>query len=382
MPEMDNQHPRRTIEEEGFKRNPPSDFVELGISTCFSFLRGASDAVDLATTANALGYHKLGCADLNTMAGVVRLHAEARKAQVTPVIGCRLKLVTGDAFLAYPRNRAAYGRLCTLLSKGKMQATNGSWQVKGACDITLDDLAQHSADVQLIVLPGPDLDHFSAGLRRLTRALPTLKHIAASYLYHGDDRARINRLDDLAKAQGLSVLATNDVHYHAPEQRPLQDVMTCILHKTTIQKAGFLLDANAERHLKSPEQMKALFAAWPHAIDATRSVADACNFDLRELSYEYPQETVPDGRTPQGYLEEQTWKGAAWRYSDGIPDAVSATLRKELALIAKLEIAQYFLTIQNIVNYARYECKPPILCQGRGSAANSAVCYVLGITRR
>lgn len=380
MPEMDNQHPRRTIEEEGFKRNPPSDFVELGISTCFSFLRGASDAVDLATTANALGYHKLGCADLNTMAGVVRLHAEARKAQVTPVIGCRLKLVTGDAFLAYPRNRAAYGRLCTLLSKGKMQATNGSWQVKGACDITLDDLAQHSADVQLIVLPGPDLDHFSAGLRRLTRALPTLKHIAASYLYHGDDRARINRLDDLAKAQGLSVLATNDVHYHAPEQRPLQDVMTCILHKTTIQKAGFLLDANAERHLKSPEQMKALFAAWPHAIDATRSVADACNFDLRELSYEYPQETVPDGRTPQGYLEEQTWKGAAWRYSDGIPDAVSATLRKELALIAKLEIAQYFLTIQNIVNYARYECKPPILCQGRGSAANSAVCYVLGIT--
>ena len=194
--------------------------------------------------------------------------------------------------------------------------------------------------------------------------------------------ARINRLDDLAKAQGLSVLATNDVHYHAPEQRPLQDVMTCILHKTTIQKAGFLLDANAERHLKSPEQMKALFAAWPHAIDATRSVADACNFDLRELSYEYPQETVPDGRTPQGYLEEQTWKGAAWRYSDGIPDAVSATLRKELALIAKLEIAQYFLTIQNIVNYARYECKPPILCQGRGVSRKFRRLLRLGYHRR
>ncbi|WP_299284366.1 error-prone DNA polymerase [uncultured Tateyamaria sp.] len=380
MPDMDNQHPRRTIEDDGLTRNTPSAFVELGITTCFSFLRGASDAVDLATTANALGYDKLGCADLNTMAGVVRLHAEAHKAQITPVIGCRLELVTGEMFLAYPRDRAAYGRLCTLLSKAKMQAVDGSWQLKGACDITLDDLAQHSAGVQLIAIPGLDLNHFSAGLRRLIRALPTLKHIAASYLYRGDDRARINRLDRLANANGLSILATNDVHYHAPEQRPLQDVMTCILHKTTIQKAGFLLDANAERHLKSPAQMKALFSEWPHAIHATRVVADACTFSLLELSYEYPQETVPDGRTPQEYLDEQTWKGAAWRYPDGIPDTVTATLRKELALIAKLEIAQYFLTIQNIVNFARHDCTPPILCQGRGSAANSAVCYVLGIT--
>ncbi|WP_187432283.1 Error-prone DNA polymerase (plasmid) [Roseobacter fucihabitans] len=380
MPEMDNRHPRRTIEDDGFTPNLPSDFVELGVSTCFSFLRGASDAVDLATTANNLGYDKLGCADLNTMAGVVRLHAEAHKACVHPVIGCRLQLVTGEAFLAYPRNRAAYGRLCTLLSKGKMEATDGSWQIKGACDITLDDLAQYSADVQLIVLPGLDLDHFCAGLRRLTRALPTLRHIAANHLYRGDDRARINRLDGLAKAHGLSILATNDVHYHAPERRPLQDVMTCILHKTTIQKAGFLLEANAERHLKSPAQMKTLFAQWPHAIRATRAVADACDFDLRELSYEYPRETVPQGYTPQAYLEQQTWKGAAWRYPDGIPDGVTKVLRKELALIGKMDLAQYFLTIQNVVDFARHDCKPPILCQGRGSAANSAVCYVLGIT--
>jgi error-prone DNA polymerase len=380
MPQNDHQHPRRTIEGDGFTRNAPAEFIELGVSTCFSFLRGASDAVDLATTANALGYDKLGCADLNTMAGVVRLHAEARKAQVTPVIGCRLQLVSGEMFLAYPRDRAAYGRLCALLSKGKMRATDGAWQIKGACDITLDDLARHSEDVQLIVLPGPDLDHFSAGLRRLTRALPTLKHIAANYLYRGDDRARINRLDRLAKAHGLSILATNDVHYHAPERRPLQDVMTCILHKTTIHKAGFLLDANAERHLKSPVQMKALFAEWPHAIRATRTVAEACAFDLRELSYEYPKETVPNGRTSQEYLEEQTWKGATWRYPDGIPDSVKKILHKELALIGKMKLAQYFLTIQNIVDFARHDCKPPILCQGRGSAANSAVCYVLGIT--
>ncbi|MFZ5962384.1 error-prone DNA polymerase [Thalassococcus sp. BH17M4-6] len=380
MPEPSHQPPRRTIEEDDLRPNPPADYVELGLATCFSFLRGASDAVDLATTANALGYDKLGCADLNTMAGVVRLHAAALKAQITPVIGCRLRLVTGEEFLAYPRDRAAYGRLCTLLSKGKMHDTEGRWQAKGACDITLDDLAQHAEGVQLIALPGEDLRHFAAGLRRLVRALPTLQHIAASCLYRGDDRARINRLDRLARSHGLSILATNDVRYHTPAQRPLQDVMTCILHKTTIQKAGFLLDANAERHLKSPAQMQRLFAEWPHAIRATRQVADACHFDLRELSYEYPRETVPEGRTPQDYLEELTWKGADWRYPGGVPDRVRETLRKELDLIAKLDIPQYFLTIYRVVTFARYECQPPILCQGRGSAANSAVCYVLGIT--
>ncbi|MEL7181704.1 MAG: error-prone DNA polymerase, partial [Pseudomonadota bacterium] len=380
MPENDHQHPRRTLAEEDFPPNPRAPFVELGLTTCFSFLRGASDAVDLAATAWSLGYDALGCADLNTMAGVVRLHTEATKAKMRPVIGCRLQLTSGEAFLAYPKDRAAYGRLCTLLSKGKMHDVDGQWQAKGACDITLDDLAGHSAGVQLIAIPGDDLDHFAAGLRRLTRALPTLQHIAASYLYRGDDRARINRLDTLARANGLSILATNDVHYHAAERRPLQDVMTCILHKTTIQKAGFLLDANAERHLKSPAQMVQLFAEWPHAIRATRAVADACEFNLTELSYEYPQETVPEGFTPQAYLEMLTWKGAANRYPEGIPNEIKVVLGKELALIEKLEIAQYFLTIHQIVNFARYDSKPEILCQGRGSAANSAVCYVLGIT--
>ncbi|MCI2393939.1 error-prone DNA polymerase [Aliiroseovarius sediminis] len=380
MPEMDNQHPRRTLTGGGFTPNARADFVELGVTTCFSFLRGASDAVDLAASAWAQNYDALGCADLNTMAGVVRFHSEALKANIRPVIGCRLQLTTDEEFLAYPRNRAAYGRLCALLSKGKMHTPDGTWQAKGHCDITLDDLANHSADIQLIAIPGIDLEYFSTNLRRLKRALPTLKHIAASYLYRGDDRMRINRLDMLAKANKMTILATNDVHYHTPDRRPLQDVMTCILHKTTIAKAGFLLNANAERHLKSPAQMKMLFADWPHAIQATRQVADACHFDLRELSYEYPKETVPKGRTPQEYLEELTWTGAQRRYPDGIPNKVRADLAKELALIAKLRIPQYFLTIQNIVSFARHDCTPPILCQGRGSAANSAVCYVLGIT--
>ncbi|MFZ1469363.1 MAG: error-prone DNA polymerase [Paracoccaceae bacterium] len=380
MPEIDHQHPRRTLAEDGFTPNPRATFVELGITTCFSFLRGASDAVDLVAAAWAQGYDAIGVADLNTMAGVVRLHAAALKACLRPVIGCRLQLVTGEEFLAYPRNRAAYGHLCALLSKGKMHDCNGDWQAKGACDITLDDLAAHAEGVQLIALPGPDIRGFSAGLRRLTRALPTLRHIAVSYLYRGDDRARINALDRLAQQHDLSILATNDVHYHSPDRRPLQDVMTCILHKTTITTAGFLLAANAERHLKSPSQMTALFAEWPHAISATRQVADACTFDLRELSYEYPKETIPEGCTPQQHLTDLTWTGAAERYPQGISQKVQRDLKKELALIEKLNIAQYFLTIHDIIQFARHQVSPPILCQGRGSAANSAVCYVLGIT--
>ncbi|WP_324754985.1 error-prone DNA polymerase [Roseovarius sp. Pro17] len=380
MPEMDNQRPRRTLDEDGFTPNPRAEFIELGVTTCFSFLRGASDAVDLSATAWAQGHDALGVADLNTMAGVVRLHAEALKACLRPVIGCRLHLVTGEEFLAYPQDRDAYGRLCELLSKGKMRDTNGDWQAKGACDISLDDLAAHADGVHLIALPGDDLNLFAAGLRRLSRALPTLRHIAASYLYRGDDRARINRLDALARQHGLSILATNDVHYHAPDRRPLQDVMTCVLHRTTITKAGYLLHVNAERHLKSPAQMVQLFAEWPHAIRATREVADACTFDLRQLSYEYPQETIPEGRSPQEYLCELTWAGAVERYPDGTPAKVRAALDKELALIGKLDIAQYFLTIHDIIQFARHQVSPPILCQGRGSAANSAVCYVLGIT--
>ncbi|MBM7069298.1 error-prone DNA polymerase [Actibacterium sp. 188UL27-1] len=381
MPDSGPSHPRRTLTgEEGFRPNPKAPFVELGVTSCFSFLRGASDAVDLSAMAWAQGYDALGIADLNTMAGVVRLHTEGKKACLRPVIGCRLQLVSGEAFLAYPRDRAAYGRLCRLLSKGKMADVNGDWQAKGACDITLADLATHGEDVQLIAMPGEDLGTFAAVLPRLVRALPTLRHIAASYLYRGDDRARINRLDRLARGHGLSILATNDVHYHAPERRPLQDIMTCILNKTTIARAGFLLNANGERHLKSPPEMQRLFADWPHAISATREVADACHFDLTELSYEYPKETVPEGRTPQEYLTELTWEGAAERYPDGVPQETAQTLEKELAMIAKLDIAQYFLTIRDVIDFARNQVTPPILCQGRGSAANSAVCYMLGIT--
>ncbi|WP_126979116.1 error-prone DNA polymerase [Frigidibacter oleivorans] len=373
MPDSDPRPLRKTLTGD-FPPNPRADYVELGVTTAFSFLRGASEAIELAVTAHVLGYDALGVADLNTMAGVVRLHAAARRTGLRPVIGCRLRLVTGEEFLAYPRDRAAYGRLCTLLTKGKRKDMSGDWQAKGLCEITLADLAAHAEGVQLIVLPDAMLPRRLAGL---VRRLPGLRHVAVSCLYRGDDRARINRLDRLARRHGLSILATNDVHYHAPDRRPLQDVMTCIREKTTIHKAGFLLDANAERHLKSPAEMARLFADWPHAIRATREVADACAFDLRELAYHYPLETVPPGETPQSQLEKLTWAGAADRYPAGLSQKVRGLLEKELAIIALKKLPQYFLTIHEIVCWARAR---GILCQGRGSAANSAVCFVLGIT--
>ncbi len=378
VPENDHTHPRHTLPEDGiYAKNPKAPYVELGIFTCFSFLRGASDAADLAAEAWALGYDAMGVADLNSLAGVVRIHTEAKKTGMRPVIGARIALVGGETFLAYPRNRAGYGRLAQLISKGRRHDPDGAWQAKGVCDLTLADLAAQSDGIQLIVVPPRDLRGFARTLPRLIKALPSLKWLAASFLYRGDDRARITRLDRMAGQNGLRLLATNDVLYHAPARRPLQDVMTCIREKTTLAQAGYLLEANGERHLKSPAKMQTLFAEWPHAIAATRTVADACLFDLEELAYEYPSEVIPKDSTPQAHLEKLTWEGAATRYPQGVAEETKATLRKELAMIAKLKIAQYFLTIHDIVLFARGR---DILCQGRGSAANSAVCYVLGIT--
>jgi len=373
---------RRTLEEEDspFQWHPPSAFVELGLASSFSFLRAASDAVDLTATANVLGYDAVGIADHNTLAGVVRVHTEAQKAKVRPLIGSRLVLLCGTQLLAYPRDRAAYARLSTLLSRGKMADVDGGWQEKGATHLTLEMLAQHAEGIQLIVVPPEHLDVFEAGLPRLIGALPGMRHIAAAYLYRGDDVARIARLDRIARAHGLGILATNDVLYHAPVRRPLQDVMVCIREGVTIETAGFLLEANAERHLKAPQEMCRLFAQWPHALRATRQVADACTFSLDDLQYEYPHEIEAEGRTAQEELERLTWEGAAHRYPSGVAPDIAAIIEKEFALIRSKKIARYFLTINDIVRFARQEAQPPILCQGRGSAANSAVCFCLGIT--
>ncbi len=410
---------RRLKADPNLVANPRAPFVELGLVSCFSFLRGASEPIDFAETAWALGFDAIGIADVNSMAGVVRLHTEAKAVKTRPVIGCRIETVEGFAFLAYPTDRDAYGRLCRLISAGRMSTLDDKWQDKGVCHISLAMLAAHSEGVQLILLSPRDLDQeftiavpsnvipfplshrpgitadvlevrdnadtmeftgpFASVIRYLADRLPTLRHLTASYLYTGDDIARIDQLDSLAKTNDLKLFATNDVHYHIAERRPLQDVMTAIRHRTTVADAGHLLHANAERHLKSPKEMIKLFARWPHAIAASREVADACLFDLADLKYEYPKSSCPAGMTPQEYLVEQTWKGAEWRYPKGVSDDVKKTLTHELGVIDTLCIAPYFLTIQEIVRFARRQ-DPPILCQGRGSAANSAVCFCLGIT--
>ncbi len=350
-----------------------SDYVELGVTSPFSFLRGASDAIELVLRALELGMDSLGVADRNTLAGVVRMHSACKGAGLKPLIGCRLDLADGPSLLAYPIDRDGYGRLSTLLSRGKMRAN------KGECHLALDEVAAHAGGIAFILWPGDEPDEVAGHLARVKAAIPSLGHVGASWLYRGDDNARIERLDRIARAHGCSILATNDVHYHAPDKRPLQDVMTCIREKVTLHEAGFLLNPNAERHLKSPEEMARLFERWPHAIRATREFADALHFSLDELKYEYPRESVPEGRTPQAYLEHLTWEGAKERWPDGVPDKVDKQLHYELDLIEKLDFARYFLTVHDIVAFAR-SLDPPILCQGRGSAANSAVCYALGVT--
>ena len=381
MPDAPLTPDKRTLANpEDFAPNPPAPYVELGLTTNFSFLRGASDAIDFVTEAHAMGYDAIGIADRDSFAGVVRLHTEARKAKMTPVIGCRLDLADAVSLYAYPRTRRGYGDVCRLLSAGKTADADGNWQAKGECHMTLAMAARELPGAQhlaLIAIPPDDPDGFEGELARLTAALPALGHVAAAYRYRGDDRARINRLDAMARAHGLALLATNDVHYHTPARRALQDIMTCIREKVTIFEAGALLDANGERYLKPPEEMQRLFADWPDAVRQTRLVADSCAFSLDELRYEYPEETVPDGSTPDEHLAELAWAGAAERYPEGVPDKVIAAIDKELVLIAKMGFARYFLTIHDIVRFARDQ---GILCQGRGSAANSVVCYCLMIT--
>ena len=219
---------------------------------------------------------------------------------------------------------------------------------------------------------------FGFELKRLKSLLTSVPlYLATSHCYQGDDQARLGALSMLAKQCGTPLVATNDVLYHTPERRPLQDVLTCIREKTTIRNAGFLLQANAEHHIKSATEMARLFRGYEDALIRTSEIANACQFSLEQLRYEYPDEPVPPGYSPQSYLKKISWEGAHWRFPDGIPDKVHANLDKELALIEELKYAPYFLTVYDIVHYARSQ---GILCQGRGSAANSVVCYCLAIT--
>ncbi|MEO8420572.1 MAG: error-prone DNA polymerase, partial [Hyphomicrobium sp.] len=414
------------------KKPTPPRYAELQVTTNFSFLRGASHGEELVAQARALGLEALAVTDRNTLAGVVRAHLAAKELGLKLIVGARLDLKDAPSLLCLPRDRQAYGQLSRLLSLGQRRAK------KGECTLYLDDVAQHADGQIFIALPPDDWDWreaastdtaptaavipfrrspsprergegwgegqnraqaaaphpnplpmpsgmgrgdvtFEDELRRIKEALgdgATL-YLAASHTYRGDDWVRIAALSKLAARCDIPLVATGDVLYHAPHRRPLQDVLSCVREKTTIRAAGLKLEANAERHLKWPMEMARLFRGHEDAIARTLEIAAACTFNLDELVYEYPDEPTPPGKTPQGHLEELAWEGAHWRFPDGIPEKVHALIVRELQLIEQLKYAQYFLTVRDIVHYARSK---GILCQGRGSAANSVVCYCLAVT--
>jgi error-prone DNA polymerase len=359
------------------------DYAEIGITTNFSFLRGGSHPQDYVHQASSLGLAAIGIADHNTLAGIVRAYSELENPEVRHkpklLIGARIVFLDGTPdILVYPRDRAAYGRLCQLLTRGK-RGSDAERIEKGECHLIFGDLLEF-AEGQLLVLTLPhrfDAAAASNILDRLKQSAAEGVWLAASLLYRGDDRRRLAQLHRLALSAHVPLLATNEVLYHHPARRPLQDVLTCIREKTTIEAIGTRLQANAERHLKPAEEMARLFRDVPEAIAETLRFANRIHFSLDQLKYQYPDEPVPPGKTAQRHLEDLTWAGVKRCFGDNIDGKLRATLRKELDLIAELKYAHYFLTVNDIVHYARSQ---NILCQGRGSAANSAVCYVLGVT--
>ena len=348
-------------------------YAELQTTTNYSFLRGASHPGELVLAAKALGLAAIGIADRNSLAGVVRAWAKGREIGQRVLVGARLDFAdTTPSVVCYPTDREAWGRLTRLLTLGQRRVA------KGECHLTGADLAAHGEGQLILIVPPPRLDEtLEAELAGLAEAFAGRAWLLASRPYGARDLKRIHRLNDLAERCGAPLIAANDVLYHGPERRALQDILTCVREKCAIADAGHALEANAERHVKSPAEMARLFARWPQAVERTAEVAGRIRFDLAELKYEYPDEPVPPGKTAIAHLTDLAWRGAAWRYPGEIPDKVDRLLRHELALIEELDYPNYFLTVHDIVAWARAK---GILCQGRGSAANSVVCFCLGVT--
>ncbi|MGH7056980.1 MAG: error-prone DNA polymerase [Acetobacteraceae bacterium] len=396
-------------------------YAELQVTTNYSFLRGASDPDELFEAAAKLGLAALGITDRNTLRAMVRAHQAAAASGVRLVVGCHLDLALSDraiqtsddrapsnafdgnpdpapshraqdSVLVYPTDRAAYARLCRLLTLGKSRAG------KGACRLSWNDLAGNGEGLLVVLLesdraiqtsddrapsnpfdgnPDSASGHRALGprLARLAAAFPGRGYLALTPRRRPNDGERLAALAEAARRAKIPILATNDVLYHIPERRILQDVLTCIREKCTIDQAGFRRERFADRHLLAPAEMIRRLARHPEAIAATEEIVARCDFSLAELRYQYPREA--SDLSPQQMLERRVWEAAPLRYPEGVPSSVSALLRHELSLIGLLSYAPYFLTVHNIVRHARAE---GILCQGRGSAANSAVCYVLGIT--
>ena len=349
-------------------------YVELQVTTHFSFLRGASSPEELYAAAALLGMPALGVVDRNSVAGLVRAWDAGRTTGVRAIVGARLDLVDGSALLVYPTDRAGYGRLCRLLSAGKARAG------KGACHLDWSDIEDWSEGLLAMLAPDRADGATEAALARTARIFGGRAYLALSIRRQPRDAIRLRDLSAMAAAARVPTVATGDVLYHAPDRRLLQDVVTCIREKCTIDELGDRRERFADRHLKAPEEMERLFRRYlkdAGPVARSAELAARCTFSLDELRYQYPDEIRTPGRTPQQELERLTWEKAPERYPPGVDRKVRAQLEHELRLIAELDYAPYFLTVHSIVAFARSR---DILCQGRGSAANSAVCFVLGIT--
>src|SRR5581483_10345038 len=350
-------------------------YAELQASSNFSFLRGASHPQELAETAIGYRYKAIAITDRNTLSGIVLAHSHIQKAQ-TPtrfIVGCRLDLSDGSSLLCYPTNREAYGRLTRLLTVGRRRAE------KGECILHLSDVEEY-AEGQHFICPFPEVlsEKVVRHIQTCTTKFQGRFHLALTHTCRGDDHRWLQTVSEFASSLSIPVVAASDALYHDRERKMLQDVVTCIREKCTLAEAGFRLEANAERHLKPIGEIFQLFKAWPHALEATIEIADRCLFSLNELRYEYPEEISEPGLSPHEDLVKRTWAGAKWRYPNGISDKVRDKIEHELTLVGECEYAPYFLTVHNIIEFAKSK---GILCQGRGSAANSMICYCLDITQ-
>lgn len=357
-------------------KNTRSNYAELAVTSNFTFLTGASHPDEFVRQAADLGYQAVAIADRNTLAGVVRAHVAAKEAGIALIVGSRLVFTDPEwlSLLVYPTDRKAYGNLCRLLTVGKRRAP------KGDCYLSLDDLVEYGEGLIAVVIPPPALDSMTPEPLRLLKTTfdDDRLSMALARLYGPDEEKLARRVQDIAESLKIPLVATNDVYYHVPERRELQDVLTCIRCGCTLSEAGFRLFPNGERYLKPLDEIARLFVEHPRALARTTAIAErARGFSLEELCYEYPDETCPPGMSPMEHLKVLTWRGARGRYPGGIPAKVRQQIEHEFSLIAELRYAPYFLTVHDLVSFARSR---GILCQGRGAAANSAVCFSLGVT--
>jgi error-prone DNA polymerase len=351
-------------------------YIELQALTHLSFLRGVSSPQEMFAAAALLGYPALGIADHNSVGGLVKALRAADDTGIRLIAGCRLDLMDGTRLLVWPEDRAGWSRLTRLLTAGKSRVDRRKGE-KGQCFLHWEDVAAWSEGLVAAFVPEEADCTTQIALAQMADIFGKRAHLALTQRRRPGDAGRLHALDEMARRHGVRALATGDVLYDSPDKRMLQDVVTAIRNKCTIDDLGFRRERFADRHLKSPEEMERRFHDHPDAIRASADIAERCTFSLRELSYQYPDEIVMTGRTPQEALDRLTRTALADKFPEGPPQSYTKLLEKELGLVEKLRYAPYFLTVNSVVQFARSQ---EILCQGRGSAANSMICFVLGIT--